>query len=897
MLSIGRLAVSGGAEYYLDKVANSVDDYYLGRGEAPGQWMGSAARNLGLTGEVAPDALRNLLAGRAHDGQPLCVRLRADRRPGYDLTFSAPKGVSLLWAMGSDDVRAAVSAAHDGAVVAVLGQLSREACFGRRGDGGHRLVEAQGFLGAAFRHRTSRAGDPQLHTHVVVPNLVQGSDGIWSAPDGRHLFVWAKTAGTLYQAALRAELAPLGLVWNVRRSGLGELAGIPKAILQAFSTRRADIEAAMEARGSDSHRTARTVALATRPRHHRAAPLGDFLRERWRERLEAIQLPDGTGGRRPATLEDLSAAIGQEPSAPPGAEAVEEIFRALLGENGVSLDDWEIDESRAIDNGAIGTRSMPVTLLSSTFTRRDAISAVARAFDVTPTEAVALADELLTRPGVVRLLAEPGVAVDRVRTRSGQQVPETSGDRRYSTAELLAAEQRITGSAVARISAGTARVDSSIVDQVLELHGHLDTEQAAGVRALLTSGNGYDLVVGQAGTGKSTLLGAARLGWEWAGFRVIGTAVAARTAADLQAGTGIPSSSLAQLLADIREGGGLTARDVILVDEASMVGTRPLDQLRSFVDGAGAKLVLVGDNRQLSSIDAGGAIRTLAAELGDHVVILTTNRRQTGADQQWERDALVALREGDVTPAVGAYADHGRVTVTDTIDEARQRIVEDWWDVHRRCTTAILAVRRSDVGALNDMVRARRLAGGELGEEVRFGDKAFYVGDRVLFERNQRVPVAGVGVQGDDAPMIRIRNGTFGTVVGAVGPFDTSPTREGDVRGPQGDAATELTGESLTATARSLVVQLAGGERAVLPPATWRLRPVWATPSPCSGPRGSRWTTPSDWVATASTRRLATHSSPEVGCRTGCMWHHRRTRGGRSVTSRTMSPVGTPSSP
>ena len=134
----------------------------------------------------------------------------------------------------------------------MLGQLFREACFARRGDGGHRLVEAQGFLGAAFRHRTSRAGDPQLHTHVVVPNLVQGSDGIWSAPDGRHLFVWAKTAGTLYQAALRAELAPLGLGWNVRRSGLGELAGIPKAILQAFSTRRADIEAAMEARGSDS---------------------------------------------------------------------------------------------------------------------------------------------------------------------------------------------------------------------------------------------------------------------------------------------------------------------------------------------------------------------------------------------------------------------------------------------------------------------------------------------------------------------------------------------------------------------------------------------------------------------------------------------------------------------
>ena len=102
---------------------------------------------------------------------------------------------------------------------------------------GAQLIEANGFIGAAFRHRTSRAGDPQLHTHVVVPNLVQGADGRWSAPDGRHLYLWKKTAGTLYQSALRAELAPLGLAWQVRRNGLGELRDIPKAdppgVLQA----------------------------------------------------------------------------------------------------------------------------------------------------------------------------------------------------------------------------------------------------------------------------------------------------------------------------------------------------------------------------------------------------------------------------------------------------------------------------------------------------------------------------------------------------------------------------------------------------------------------------------------------------------------------------------------
>ena len=196
-----------------------------------------------------------------------------------------------------------------------------------------------------------------------------------------------------------------------------------------------------------------------------------------------------------------------------------------------------------------------------------------------------------------------------------------------------------------------------------------------------------------------------------------------------------------------------------------MVGSRPLDELRSYVDAAGAKLVLLGDNRQLSSIDAGGALRTLSSELGSHVVTLTINRRQAGSDQQWERDALVALRHGDVTPAVEAYVEHGRVTITTTIEAARQRIVEDWWSVHRAHTTAILAVRRSDVAALNEMVRARRQAAGELGAEIRIGAKAFSVGDRVIFEKNQRVRSADAVNSYRDAELVRLRNGTFATVV------------------------------------------------------------------------------------------------------------------------------------
>ncbi len=816
MLSIGRLGATGGADYYLDKVANNVDDYYFGRGEAPGQWIGPAAEELGLSGQVEAEALRNLLAGTSAQGEALGLQVQPDRRPGYDLTFSAPKGVSLLWAFGSDEVRDAVSVAHDRAVAAVLDHLSKEACYARRGHGGAELIEGRGFIGAAFRHRTSRAGDPQLHTHVVVPNLVQGTDGRWSAPDGRHLFTWKMTGGTLYRSALRAELAPLGLAWDIRRNGLSELRDEPRAVLRAFSKRRTDIEAAMEERGSTSAIAAANAALATRARKPGEVISADVLRARWLEQLGDIELPDGEGGTRRATVEDVTAGIGAETVTAPGAAELEEVFRILAGERGVSLDDWDIDEAHLSDSEVPVTRALPVTLLGSTFARRDAMSALARAFDVTPDEAAELTTRFLEREGVVRVLADPAAGPEHIRTRSGHVVRATSGDRRYTTTELLAAEQRILSSAVQRIGEGTGRVAERTFEGVLGLHPHLDGEQADGVRALLSSGNGYDVVIGQAGTGKTTMLSAARIGWEEGGFAVLGTAVAARTAADLEAGTGIPSSSLTGLLADLRQGGGLTSRHVIVLDEASMVGSRPLDQLRSYVDSAGAKLVLLGDNRQLSSIDAGGALRSLSSELGGHVVTLTTNRRQDRPDQQWERDALTALRHGDVTPALDAYVEHGRVAIARTIEAARQRIVEDWWSVHRTHTTAILAVRRTDVAALNEMVRSRRQEADELGPEIRIGAKAFSIGDRVIFEKNQRAHSADPADGSRHSELLRLRNGTFGTVVAFTDVADSTVTREGDERRFQGDVADGLD-QACNEGTESLIVQLDDGRRAVLP--------------------------------------------------------------------------------
>src|SRR3954453_15441816 len=274
MLSIGKLAV-GQAGYYLEQAQGSVtragalrsgvEDYYLGGAEAAGVWTGDGARALGLAGEVDATRLDRVLAG-AHPatGDPL-GRVVAGRVPGFDLTFSAPKSVSVLFGIGDDDLRAAIRDAHDQAVADALGYVERHAGMTRRGRGGVHVIAGRGLVAAAFRHRTSRAGDPQLHTHVLVANVLLGADGGWSTLDGRRIYAHAKTAGYLYEARLRAILTrELGVAWGPVRNGIADVGGVPAKVMRAFSRRRADIEAELERRGATSAGAARVAALATR---------------------------------------------------------------------------------------------------------------------------------------------------------------------------------------------------------------------------------------------------------------------------------------------------------------------------------------------------------------------------------------------------------------------------------------------------------------------------------------------------------------------------------------------------------------------------------------------------------------------------------------------------------
>src|SRR3954453_9713155 len=284
MLSIGRLSGPDSERYYLDKVARGREDYYAGRGEMPGQWAGSAVDLLMETdGEITGEQFTAILQGKSPlTGEELG---RASHRSvhGFDLTFRAPKSVSLFFGIGDPTTAAAARMAHDEAVRQALGYLEREACWTRR-DGGKEHLRGKGFLGAAFRHRTSRAGDPTLHTHVVVANVTQTEDGRWASLDSRQIYRHAKTAGYLYQAVLRAHLsASLDVEWELARNGTADIVGVPRNVIEHFSTRRAEILEDMAERGEHTARAAQIATLETRQPKRDGVPI-DQLRADWRAR-------------------------------------------------------------------------------------------------------------------------------------------------------------------------------------------------------------------------------------------------------------------------------------------------------------------------------------------------------------------------------------------------------------------------------------------------------------------------------------------------------------------------------------------------------------------------------------------------------------------------------------
>jgi conjugative relaxase-like TrwC/TraI family protein len=295
MLSIGKMG-AGQEGYYLGKVAEGAEDYYSGEGEAEGYWLGDSAEDLGLQGKVDPDQLVGMLTGtNPSTGEPFGLQHVSGKGPvpGFDLTFSAPKSVSLTWALGGEGAAGEVKAAHAAAVKAGLDYLQCSACWTRRGKGGREFLKGNGFLAAGYVHRSSRAGDPQLHTHVLVANATF-ADGRWTRLYHPAIYEHAKTASYVYEAHLRDELTRrLGVRWREVENGLSEIEGFQADHLRAFSTRRAQI---LEAAGEGaSARAMQVAALVTQagqgPRSHHREPAGSLARQSRGDRPESRGSP------------------------------------------------------------------------------------------------------------------------------------------------------------------------------------------------------------------------------------------------------------------------------------------------------------------------------------------------------------------------------------------------------------------------------------------------------------------------------------------------------------------------------------------------------------------------------------------------------------------------------
>ena len=741
MLSIARLRV-GSEAYQLTGVAQSLNAYYSGEGEAAGWWAGVGAGRLELSGEVAGDDLRAVLAGidpRAGGLSPNgeTIKPHPRRVPGFDLTFKAPKSVSTLYAVTDDPrVQGAIIEAYEAALRDTIAWLERDAVAVRRGTGNakfladlaavdpdaaaaakQRVVGGGESITAVFRHRTSRAGDPLLHWHTLMANLVRGSDGRWSAFVHPDLFRSARAAGEVFQAAGRERLThALGVEWRPGRH-VPEIVGVPQGLMDRFSKRSQQIEAYLAATGLPDDAAGRQEAvLATRRGKDELE--GERFDGVWK--AEAVDYGWGP--------EQAEALLASAPS-----RAVD-----------AATEPWRLPERSVDEHGSSYDHDRVVTAEEwvSDLLRRDLTVSDATFSPVQVVQAVAH-----------RLGDGASVStIERITARvlSSPQVLPVADDTtvRYTSTEMAAVEHRLLDAFDRRDP--RAPVPAEVVDAALVSRPTLGADQVEAVRRLVTTTDPVSVLVGPAGTGKTFAFDVVRDAFEHAGFRVVGAAPSARAAIELET-SGIESSTLQSLQG--RWSSGIDwpdARTVVVIDEAGMSSSRDLEPIVTRAVNAGARVILSGDPHQLPEIEAGGALAAavvtsrpdpFAAEQSrvGTVAELNVNRRQRGADQEWERTALADLRNGSVPAAVAAYRRQGRVIPTDDVPAMLGEAVRQWFAARDAGNDPVLmagtneTVRLLNLAVRDELIRRNQLATAPIAV---VGGVEMRVGDRVVLRQN-----------------------------------------------------------------------------------------------------------------------------------------------------------------
>jgi len=703
--------------YYVEALPN----YYVDSGEPKGIWQGKGAELLGLEGELVDSEFLKLMAGlhpQRRGDVPLGRSYGEKSVRGFDITASAPKSVSTMFAIGDDDTRRHVLAAHDTAVGVMLEWVETHAHTRYRIDGQVAVVDADGIIAATFRQHTSRALDPQLHTHVVIANRVRSDDRRWLALDARTLKLDQRTLSAIYHYTLRSQLtARLGVDWQPVVNGIAEIAGMNDAVLEEFSARTAGVQRRID------EKLDRFIDTFDRD----ATP-----RERWRLEREAVI------DSRPPKTHDVDAA------------ALHDGWRSQV--EALGLDPHQVVE-QVVD--WVTPHQIDGPVLSKAC--RQAIEALAekqstwRPAELTREIAAAIpTDNTFHAEAMVELLDlmtdsainEHCVDISRPITdgallrRDGRPVTESVADRALTTPAILAQEGRLLAWAERRMAHDPTESPEAVRRSPVELTGpQAETAAAVAGDADLV------LVVGPAGTGKTTALAPAVAQLQADGRPVFGLAPSAAAADVLSTETGVAADTIDKLLHEhsaVRPPDhryNLPVGTTIIVDEAAMAATDKLDRLAALADNRSWRVAMVGDPMQFSAVGRGGMFEHLIDTHG--AIELDQVHRFTN---EWERQASLQLRRGDSTVAE-VYDLQGRLH-GGTATRMERDALDAWADARSNGETVVLSAPSNEtVARLNHAAQQRRIETGQIdttGRYVEAGGYRFHVGDEIVTRRNHR---------------------------------------------------------------------------------------------------------------------------------------------------------------
>ena len=672
-------------------------DYYGSRGETPLRWGGAGAARLGLAGEVTPEAYEAAFGQGGFRDPATGGRLVVSRRPGFELVVSAHKSVAVLGVIDRADAMHSILDVETDATMAWLDDW-----FGVRGGRRSRMqsrTATGGLTYAVTRHGTSRAGDPSPHDHVLVANVVEMLDrrGGYKALDSAGLRDTVEAATMVGRLHSAARAVGLGLEIEPDAGPSGHLrhwriVGVPAEVCEVFSKRSDEIAEHLAANGQHGYRARGIAARATRTAKRHTGI--DELMPAWRAELDAAGWPIERLAEHLAQAQDRARSL----PFPLTATEIDQLAAEVLDVDGSLLARHKV------------------------FTRTHLTAEIApRLYGRDPDELDRVLDHITASQDVVPLIRVTGAR-----------------EQSYTTVEVLAAEQTIaltTETLAGR--PGPTVPPSHITDAVSAKEksiGHpLTGGQRAVIEALCDAEGAVTVVVGVAGSGKTTALDAATTALERSGHQVHGTSTSGQAARTLGREAGIDSSTFASLLWRLDRGQiTLDDRTVVIVDEAGMADDADLARLTMAVKRSQAKLVLVGDHRQLAAVGPGGALAALLGRRPELAVTLGDNVRQTDPA---ERQALAELRDGSVPTAVAWYAKTGRIHTQPNRVETLATMAQAWADdLTRGHDTALLGWRKADVAHLNRLARNQWDQLGQLtGQDLTVaGGRPYAVGDRIV---------------------------------------------------------------------------------------------------------------------------------------------------------------------